>query len=402
MDSKNIMEINDSNVMSTYGRFPIAIERGEGSRVYDCEGREYIDFASGIGTSSVGHGNEKLVCAVAQQAAKLCHCSNLYYSEPSAKLAEILCRRSGMDKVFFANSGGEANEGAMKLARKYSSDKYGMGRGSIVTLMNSFHGRTMATLTATGQNVFHNYFYPFPDGYRYAVANDFDSIENACGSDVCAIMIELIQGEGGVIPLEEKFVRSVANFCKARDILLIIDEVQTGIGRTGSFFAYQNPEFGGLTPDIVTFAKGIAGGLPLGGFMASESLAHVLVPGTHGTTFGANPVSAAAALAVMEILDDGTIAQVAKKGDYIRRQIDAMDIPYLNKSRGLGLMIGVPVSGRSSKFLASKLNTGGLLTLTAGTDALRFLPPLTITTEEIDAGLAIFKSVAEEFQEEER
>lgn len=396
MNSKELMEVNDNNVMSTYSRFPIALEWGNGAVVYDLEGKKYIDFAAGLGTSSVGHNNKKLTNAVSQQAAKLCHCSNLYYSGPSARLAEILCRRSGMDKVFFANSGGEANEGAMKLARKYSSDKYGMGRGTIVTLMNSFHGRTMATLTATGQNVFHNYFYPFPDGYRYAIANDFDSVKNACGSDVCAVMIELVQGEGGVIPLEKDFVQSVAKLCKERDILLIIDEVQTGIGRTGSFFAYQNPEFGGVDPDVITFAKGIAGGLPLGGFMALKSCANVLMPGTHGTTFGANPVVTAAALAVMDILDDETIAAVTKKGDYIRQRVDEMNIPYLSKARGVGMVIGIPVSGKSNKKLALTLNSGGLLTLTAGADALRFLPPLTITMEEIDAGLEIFKAVTKQ------
>lgn len=396
MNSKELMEVNDNNVMSTYSRFPIALEWGNGAVVYDLEGKKYIDFAAGLGTSSVGHNNKKLTNAVSQQAAKLCHCSNLYYSGPSARLAEILCRRSGMDKVFFANSGGEANEGAMKLARKYSSDKYGMGRGTIVTLMNSFHGRTMATLTATGQNVFHNYFYPFPDGYRYAIANDFDSVKNACGSDVCAVMIELVQGEGGVIPLEKDFVQSVAKLCKERDILLIIDEVQTGIGRTGSFFAYQNPEFGGVDPDVITFAKGIAGGLPLGGFMALKSCANVLMPGTHGTTFGANPVVTAAALAVMDILDDETIAAMTKKGDYIRQRVDEMNIPYLSKARGVGMMIGIPVSGKSNKKLALTLNSGGLLTLTAGADTLRFLPPLTITMEEIDAGLEIFKAVTKQ------
>lgn len=396
MNSKELMEVNDNNVMSTYSRFPIALEWGNGAVVYDLEGKKYIDFAAGLGTSSVGHNNKKLTNAVSQQAAKLCHCSNLYYSGPSARLAEILCRRSGMDKVFFANSGGEANEGAMKLARKYSSDKYGMGRGTIVTLMNSFHGRTMATLTATGQNVFHNYFYPFPDGYRYAIANDFDSVKNACGSDVCAVMIELVQGEGGVIPLEKDFVQSVAKLCKERDILLIIDEVQTGIGRTGSFFAYQNPEFGGVDPDVITFAKGIAGGLPLGGFMALKSCANVLMPGTHGTTFGANPVVTAAALAVMDILDDETIAAVTKKGDYIRQRVDEMNIPYLSKARGVGMMIGIPVSVKSNKKLALTLNSGGLLTLTAGADTLRFLPPLTITMEEIDAGLEIFKAVTKQ------
>lgn len=400
MDSKQLIQMHDSNVMSTYGRFPIALDRGEGATVYDLEGKRYIDFAAGIGTSSVGHNNEKLVKAVSGQAAKMCHCSNLYYNEPSARLAEILCRRAGMDKLFFANSGGEANEGAMKLARKYSSDKYGMGRGTVVTLMNSFHGRTMATLTATGQNVFHEYFHPFPQGYRYAVANDFSSLKNACGSDVCAIMLELVQGEGGVVPLEKSFVQETAKLCRERDIVLIIDEVQTGIGRTGTLFACQNPAFGGIEPDVVTFAKGVAGGLPMGGFMASKRFSDVLVPGTHGATFGGNPLSASAALAVMEILDDHTIAQVTEKGEYIRRKIEAMNIPYLGKPRGLGMLIGIPVTQGSNKAVATAINDRGLLTLTAGDNTLRLLPPLTITMEEIDSGLKIFETAAKNFQEE--
>lgn len=393
MTSKEIIELNDANVMSTYGRFPIALERGEGAKLLDFEGKEYIDFAAGIGTSSVGHNNPRLVKAVSEQASKICHASNLYYTEPAARLAQVLCSRSGMDKVFFSNSGAEANEGAMKLARKYSFDKYGSGRGTVVSLMNSFHGRTMATLTATGQNVYHSFFYPFPDGYRYAIANDFESVKNACGSDACAVMLEPVQGEGGILPLEKDFVVKVAKLCEKRDILLIIDEVQTGIGRTGSFFAYQSPAFGDTLPDIVTFAKGIAGGLPLGGFMAKGKCSDVLTAGTHGTTFGANPISTAAALAVLEILDDESVAMVGEKGKYIRDKIDCMQIPFLKPCRGIGLMIGIPVKDGLNKELAAKLNSAGLLTLTAGSDALRFLPPLTITMEEIDQGLAIFEAV---------
>lgn len=393
MTSKEIIELNDANVMSTYGRLPIALERGEGAKLLDFEGKEYLDFAAGIGTSSVGHNNPKLVKAVSDQAAKICHSSNLYYTESSAKLAQTLCSRSGMDKVFFSNSGAEANEGAMKLARKYSFDKYGYGRGTVVSLMNSFHGRTMATLTATGQNVHHNYFHPFPDGYRYAIANDIESVKAACGSDVCAVMLELVQGEGGVMPLEKDFVTKVTEFCQKRDILLIIDEIQTGIGRTGAFFAYQNPAFEGALPDIVTFAKGIAGGLPLGGVMARGKCADVLTAGTHGSTFGANPISTAAALAVLEILDDETIAMVNDKGKYIRDKIDCIEISCLGRCRGVGLMIGIPVKDGRHRELSAKLNSAGLLTLTAGSDALRFLPPLTITMEEIDQGLAVFEAV---------
>lgn len=399
MNNKRIAQLNDANVMATYGRFPIAIERGQGAKLYDFDGREYIDFAAGIGASSVGHNNPKLVNAISEQASMVCHTSNLYYTKPSAELAGVLCSRSGMDKVFFANSGCEANEGAMKLARKYSSDKYGMGRGTIVTLMNSFHGRTMATLTATGQNVFHNHFYPFPNGYRYAIANDIKSVESACGSDVCAIMLETVQGEGGVVPLNSEFLKGVSELCTSRDILLIIDEVQTGIGRTGTFFSYQNPWFEVVKPDVVTFAKGIAGGLPLGGFMARGKYCDVLSVGTHGATFGANPVTAAAALAVMDILSDQVISEVAEKGSYMRDKIDSMGISILKPSRGIGLMIGLPVEKDLHRDLAAKLNAAGLLTLTAGSDALRFLPPLTITMDEIDRGLEIFENTVREHAE---
>jgi len=298
-----------------------------------------------------------------------------------------------MKKVFFANSGAEANEGAIKLARKYSSDKYGEGRGTVVSLMNSFHGRTMTTITATGQPGHHTSFYPFPTGHRYAIANDLGSVQNACGSDTCAVIMELVQGEGGVLPLTPEFVRDVAAFCKARDLLLILDEVQTGIGRTGRFFAFQAM---GVQPDVVTFAKGVAGGLPIGGFLANETCADVLTPGTHGATFGGNAVAAAAALAVMAVLSDEVIRQVNEKGAYIRAQVDGMGIPFLAQTRGLGLMIGIPVTNGKCKELAATLNGAGLLTLTAGADALRFLPPLTITQTEMDAGLAIFKKVMEE------
>jgi len=393
MDTKQLIQLNDNNVMSTYGRFPISIVCGEGAKLYDEEGKEYIDFAAGIGTSSIGHAHPRLVAAVSEQAGKICHSSNLYYTEPAAKLAEILCRRGGMKKVFFANSGAEANEGAIKLARKYSSDKYGEGRGTVVSLMNSFHGRTMTTITATGQPGHHTSFYPFPTGHRYAIANDLESVQNACGSDACAVIMELVQGEGGVLPLTPEFVRDVEAFCKARDLLLILDEVQTGIGRTGRFFAFQAM---GVQPDVVTFAKGVAGGLPIGGFLANETCADVLTPGTHGATFGGNPVAAAAALAVMEVLSDEVIRQVNEKGAYIREQVDGMGIPFLAQTRGLGLMIGIPVTNGKCKELAATLNGAGLLTLTAGADALRFLPPLTITRAEMDAGLAIFKKVMEE------
>ena len=389
MTSQEIKALTGQYIMNTYGRFPVAIDHGQGATLYDPEGNAYIDFTSGIGVSDLGYGNQPWADAIAAQAKKLGHVSNLFYTESPARLAEILCRRTGMSGVFFANGGGEANEGMIKLARKYSFDKYGQGRAAIITLNNSFHGRTITTLTATGQAVFHNYFFPFTEGFRYADANDLASLEAAAGDDVCAVMVELVQGEGGVLPLDRDYVHAVAKLCAERDWLLLVDEVQTGVGRTGSLFAFQQY---GILPDVASFAKGIAGGLPMSGILANEKCRDVLGPGTHATTFGANPVCAAAALAVLDILDDETIAQVKEKGEYLRSQIEAMALPGLGKTRGLGLMIGIEVApGYSNKDLCAKLNQAGLLCLTAG-PGLRLLPPLTITKEEMDKGLAVMQA----------
>ena len=388
MTSNEIKSLTGQYVMGTYGRFPVVIDHGEGAKLYDPEGNEYIDFTSGIGVTCMGYGNDAWVDAVAAQAKKLSHVSNLFYTEPPALLAQKLCERTGESCVFFANGGGEANEGMIKLARKYSFDKYGTGRSTIITLKNSFHGRTITTLKATGQDVFHNFFFPFTEGFRYAAANDWASLEEVMGDDVCAIMVELVQGEGGVLPLDKEFVRAVAELCAKRDWLLLIDEVQTGVGRTGSLFAFQQY---GIQPDVVSFAKGIAGGLPFGGIMVNDKCAEVFTPGTHGTTFGGNPVAAAAASYVLDAIDDEFLLQVQEKGDYLRAQIEAMDIPCLGATRGLGMMIGIEVKGdKTNRELAAKLLQHGLLCLTAG-PGLRLLPPLTITKEEMDKGVAIMK-----------
>ena len=388
MTFEEIKALDEQYVMHSYARFPVALDRGKGATLWDTEGREYIDFTAGIGVTSLGHGDEGWQQAVTGQAAKLGHISNLFYTEPYAKAAQKLCSRTGMAKVMFGNSGAEANEAMIKLARKWSFDKYGKGRGTVITLHNSFHGRTITTLAATGQDVFHNYFFPFTEGFRYADANDMDSVAAVAGHDVCAVMVELVQGEGGVLPLDRDFVQRVAELCAQRDWLLLIDEVQTGVGRTGSLFAFQQY---GVQPDAVSFAKGIAGGLPFGGVMAGEKCQTVFTPGTHGTTFGGNPVAAAAACYVLDTIDDALLAQVREKGDYLRSQIEAMDLPCLGKIRGLGLMVGVEVrGGRTNKELAARLIDHGLLILTAG-PGLRLLPPLTITREEMDRGLTIMK-----------
>lgn len=393
MNSEQIKRADERFVMHTYGRFPVAITSGKGARVYSPEGREYIDFTSGIGVCSVGYGNERWAKAVYDQALKLAHISNLFYTEPGTKLAERLCAKSGMTRVFFSNSGAESNEGAIKLARKYSFDKYGEGRSDIVTLRNSFHGRTVTTLAATGQDHFHDFFYPFTEGFRYVEANDYAAMEAAAGDGVCAVMMELVQGEGGVLPLDREYVSQVAALCRERDLLLIIDEVQTGIGRTGTFFAFLDY---GIRPDVVTTAKGIAGGLPLGAVLAGDRCADVLGAGSHATTFGANPICTRAALEVFDILEEEALLHVAEKGRYMREKILAMKLPQVSEVRGKGLMLGVAVPKGAHKPLVAKLIDAGLLAITAGADAIRFLPPLTITYEEIDAGLAIFESVLRE------
>lgn len=383
MTFEEIKALDEQYVMRSYGRFQVAIDHGKGATVWAVDGKEYIDFSAGIGVCSLGYGDPGWVEAVSTQAAKLGHISNLFYTEPYAKVAHKLCVRTGMSNVMFGNSGAEANEAMIKLARKYSFDRYGKGRGTVITLRNSFHGRTITTLAATGQDKFHNYFFPFTEGFRYADANDLDSVEAVAGHDVCAVMMELVQGEGGVLPLDLEFVQKVAELCAKRDWLLLVDEVQSGMGRTGSLFAFQQYH---IQPDVVSFAKGIAGGLPFGGIMANEKCREVFSPGTHGTTFGGNPVAAAAACHVLDRMDDAFLAQVKEKGAYLRQAIEAMELPCLGKTRGLGMMIGIDVVGeQTNSQLAAKLIESGLLILTAG-PGLRLLPPLTITQEEMDKG----------------
>ena len=389
MTFEEIKALDEQYVMRSYGRFQVAIDHGKGATVWAVDGKEYIDFSAGIGVCSLGYGDPGWVEAVSTQAAKLGHISNLFYTEPYAKVAHKLCVRTGMSNVMFGNSGAEANEAMIKLARKYSFDRYGKGRGTVITLHNSFHGRTITTLAATGQDKFHNYFFPFTEGFRYADANDLDSVEAVAGHDVCAVMMELVQGEGGVLPLDLEFVQKVAELCAKRDWLLLVDEVQSGMGRTGSLFAFQQYH---IQPDVVSFAKGIAGGLPFGGIMANEKCREVFSPGTHGTTFGGNPVAAAAACHVLDRMDDAFLAQVKEKGAYLRQAIEAMELPCLGKTRGLGMMIGIDVVGeQTNSQLAAKLIESGLLILTAG-PGLRLLPPLTITQEEMDKGLSIMKA----------
>ena len=387
MTHEQLTALDRQYVLQTYGRNDVDIDHGRGATLYDLAGKEYIDFSSGIGVNSVGTAHPAWVKAVTDQASKLGHISNLFYSQPYVALAEKLCTRTGMAAAFFANSGAESNEGLIKLARKYSFDKYGKGRGTVITLNKSFHGRTVTTLAATGQDVFHQYFFPFTEGFRHADPN-LDGVQEVSGHDVCAVLLELVQGEGGVLPMDVTFVQKLAELCKARDWLLLVDEVQTGVGRTGTLFAFQQY---GIMPDALSFAKGIAGGLPMGGFLVNEKCRNVLGPGTHATTFGGNPVCAAAGCAVLDILDQGVLEQVKEKGAYLRQSIEDMNLPCLGKTRGLGLMIGIEVKGEhTNKELCAMLVRSGLLALTAG-PGLRLLPPLTITKEEMDKGLSIMK-----------
>lgn len=379
-------------VMNTYGRFPIALDHGEGATLWDVEGKKYIDLASGIGVNCMGYNNPAIVDAITNQAHKLTHVSNLFTTEPMVQVAKKLVEKTHLNgKVFFANSGAEANEGAIKLARKYSFDKYGEGRYKIVTLVNSFHGRTVTTLKATGQDRFHNYFFPFTEGFDYAAANDFDSVRHKADEMTCAVMMELVQGEGGVLPLEKEFVQQVEAFCRERDILLIIDEVQTGIGRTGSLFCFQQY---GIRPDVVSMAKGLGGGVPIGAVLAAESCSNVLTPGTHATTFGGTPLVCAAANAVLDTVGDGQfLAQVKEKGEYLKNGILSIGSPNILGVRGMGLMLGIIVEDGKHAAYANKLIEKGVLALTAGKNAVRLLPPLTISRKEMDEALTIMKEV---------
>ena len=383
MNFTEIKGLDEAYVLQTYGRNQVAIDHGRGAVLWDTEGKQYIDFTSGIGVCSLGYANEAWAKAIYDQAMKVGHISNLFYTEPYARLASRLAPAAGMAAAFFGNSGAEANEGMIKVARKYSYEKYGEGRAT--TLKNSFHGRTITTLKATGQDHFHEFFFPFTEGFRYAEANSMDSLMAAAGDDVCGVMMELIQGEGGVNPLDQNYVRAVAKLCAERDWLLLADEVQTGVGRTGTMFAFQ--------PDVVTFAKGIAGGLPFGGFMVNEKCRGVLRAGDHGSTFGGNPMAAAAANVVLDTLTPDFLEDVKRKGQYLRDGIAALGSPYVSGIRGMGLMVGVGIQGMTHKELKDKLMAEGLLCLTAGADTLRLLPPLVISREEIDQGLAVMAKV---------
>ena len=395
MTLDEIQKQHDAALMPTYGRFPVALASGHGATAIDVEGRAYIDFGSGIGVNALGYCDEGWVRAVQEQAAALQHISNLYYSPVQVQFAAELCAATGMGRVFLCNSGAEANECAIKLARKYSFDKYGEGRSTIVGLENSFHGRTLTTLSATGQDVFHQYFFPFTEGFSFAKAGDLDSLKDKLDGSVCAVLLECVQGEGGVVALDKAYVEAVQALGRERDVLLLVDEVQTGAGRTGTFLACEQL---GLQPDVVTMAKGLGGGLPIGACLCTQALGGVMSAGMHGSTFGGNPVACAAGRYMLSRLTQPAfLEEVARKGAAIRQRLAAM--PHVREVRGMGMMIGVVLDAGTARAVAEDCLQNGLLILTAKT-LLRLLPPLNITREELDKGLSILESVLERIEDQ--
>lgn len=384
----NTKELDNQYVAHAYGRFDVALTKGQGSTLYDENGKKYIDFGSGIGVTAFGINDPVWTKAVEEQLHRVQHTSNLYYTAPCAKLAQLLCEKSGMKKVFFGNSGAEANEGAIKFARKYSFDKYGAGRSTIITLVNSFHGRTITTLAATGQDSFHTVFDPFTPGFKYCPANDIEALQAAATDDVCAVLFECVQGEGGVNNLSPTFVNAIAKLAKEKDILIAVDEVQTGNGRTGTYFAYQQY---GITPDIVTTAKGLGGGLPIGAVLFGEKLQNTMTPGSHGSTFGGNPVVAAGACSIVERIDDGFLSEVQRKSEKIRTAL--AKVKGGKSISGMGLMLGIETDKPAGE-VAKACLANGLLILTAKTK-LRLLPALNISDAELNEGLEILKGVLE-------
>ncbi len=385
----SIKELDNKYVANTYARFPIELVSGKGSKLYDSEGKEYIDMGTGIGVSAFGVGDEEWVKAVTEQLTVLQHTSNLYYTAPCAKLAELLCTKTGAKKVFFSNSGAEANECAIKAARKYAAERKGAEYYNIITLNNSFHGRTITTLAATGQDSFHKDFLPLTDGFLYADVGDLETIEKYIKEEkIAAIMFETVQGEGGVVALSKDFVSSLAKLAEENDVLLVVDEVQTGNGRTGALYSYMKY---GIKPDIVSTAKGIGGGLPLGATMLFEKTENVYTPGSHGSTFGGNPVSCAGAISIIERLDKSFLSEVDKKSQYIIEELSSGK--GVKSISGLGLMLGIETEKDVNEVLAY-CQQNGVLPIKAK-NKLRLLPPLNISFEDLKKAINIIKKACE-------
>ena len=386
----SIISVDKQYVANTYNRFPVEIVSGKGSRYTDVNGKSYIDMGSGIGVTAFGIADDVWQAAVIAQLGKVQHTSNLYYTEPCAKLAQLLCEKTGMKKVFFSNSGAESNECAIKVARKYAADRKGADHYTIVTLNQSFHGRTLTTLAATGQDHFHTLFQPLTPGFVSVPANDADTLKKtALETKAAAVLIECVQGEGGVLPLDQTFVQEIAAFAKENDILLMVDEVQTGNGRTGALYSYMNY---GIEPDVVSTAKGLSGGLPLGATLLSEKVENVLGFGDHGSTFGGNPVCCAGAISVIERLDEVFLAEVREKSRYVFEALE--NAPGIEGVDGMGLMIGIRTKAPAGD-IVKKCMERGVLCLTAKTK-VRLLPALNIPTEDLKQAVEIIKAVCAE------
>ncbi len=390
MNTKEIIELGDKYLMRNVGRLPLAPVKGEGARMWDADGKEYLDFVSGIAVNSLGHCHPEVVDAICRQAKKLIHCSNLYYIEPQVLLAKLLVENSAMDKAFICNSGAEANEAAIKLARKYAKLKHGPEKVEIITALKSFHGRTLATITATGQPKYQKGFEPLPGGFKYVPFNDLDALEKAVGPDTCAVMLEPVQGEGGVNVPSRYYLEGAKMLCREHGALLIFDEIQTGLGRTGRFLAYQHY---GVEPDILTLAKALGGGFPIGAMLAKEEVAAAFQPGDHSTTFGGNPLACAAGRAALRFLREHDLPrQAAEKGAWLLERLRELRLPKVREVRGLGLLVGLELKERVQPTLAALLDRG-VLALPAGPNVLRLLPPLVISYEELERVVAMIDDV---------
>lgn len=395
MNTDQLKNLSDQYIASTYSRFPVVIVKGYGCKVWDSEGKEYLDFVGGLAVCNLGHCHPNIVRAIKEQAERLIHVSNLYYTEPQAKLAKLLTENSFADRVFFCNSGAEANEAAIKLARKYARERRGHGRFEIITMINSFHGRTMAAITATGQEKFHKGFEPLLPGFKYVPFNDLEAVEEAIDGSTCAVMIEPIQGEGGVNCPSDSYLKDLREICDKHGLLLIFDEVQVGIGRTGTLFAYEGYD---VQPDIITLAKGLAGGLPVGAMLAKEEIVRSFSPGSHASTFGGNPVVAASALATLNtILNDGTLKNCVEVGNYLFEELNRLkqEYSFIKDLRGKGLLLGMELEFDGGDIVKGCLEKGVLINCTMGT-TLRFLPPLIVTQGEVDTMIQLLDDVFSE------
>ena len=391
--TENMINEFDTYVMKTYTRYPVVIVKGAGSKVWDSDGKEYLDFFPGYAVSGLGHCHPAIVAAMKEQLDKVIHVPNTFYNELQGKLAETISRHSFPGKCFFSNSGAEANEGALKLARKYGADK---GKYKVVSLKQSFHGRTMATVAATGQEKYQKGFDPLVPGFSYAQINDFDSVKELVDDETCAVMIELIQGEGGINVANESFVKNIRDLCSEQDMVMIVDEVQTGMGRTGTYFGFQQY---GIVPDVITLAKTLGGGMVIGAMIARGPFGDVLVPGTHASTFGGSPLACSAALAVFDVFEkEDILGNVIEKGAYLREKMTELQEKYsvIKEIRGLGLMLGMELSVPCSDVVKAMLDEGVIMNCTAG-NVLRFMPAMTVTTEEIDQTIATVEKVLTEW-----